>query len=527
MLKKMYIKEFRGIKEQELEIANRITIFAGKNGTQKSTLLGLLAQPFVFYGKKHKNQTEKFLTLFGTNFEAQFSDLFKFSKKYDIDTTHPYEIELDKKVFEVSKCYLNTKKREENELRIIHYQDNNYKKYSTFSNFIYPVLYLGLSRLFPIGESEKIKTEKISNLDENLRVEFKKLYNKVLKQTENFTEEIIEKNIGGKTIGIDTGYYDGLTNSSGQDNVGKIIASLLSFKKLKEEYKNYKGGLLLIDELDASLFVASQITLFDILESYAKSLNLQIIFTTHSLELLKHIKHKSSNDTILYYLLKIGKKINIEKNPDYKNIYNNIRNIIEGEEKKEKIKIYTEDQRAADILKKILKESLKITFLDIIPLSWDWKTIMKSNKNFLLYDRIFIYDGDVPHSELNQQNELKLPFTKALEVEMLNLLKNEEADSIVWDKYDFTKEYFLDKIENIFCTDLNNTESCKNILKDEKFYKKVENAFFTIWKKENSLYIKDFIKDLEEKYKKIQNLNIYRWDEIIKMTAQNKKEKEA
>jgi hypothetical protein len=161
MLKKIYIKEFRGIKEQELEIASRITVFAGKNGTQKSTLLGLLAQPFVFYGKKHKNQTEKFLTLFGTNFEAQFSDLFKFSKKYDKDTTHPYEIELDKKIFGVNKCYLNTKKREENELRIIHYQDENYKKYGTFSNFIYPVLYLGLSRLFPIGESEKIKTEKI------------------------------------------------------------------------------------------------------------------------------------------------------------------------------------------------------------------------------------------------------------------------------------------------------------------------------------------------------------------------------
>ncbi|MDT1827834.1 ATP-binding protein, partial [Acinetobacter baumannii] len=76
--------------------------------------------------------------------------------------------------------------------------------------------------------------------------------------------------------------YDHESVSVGEDNTGQILMALFSFQKLKEEYVDYHGGILLIDEIDAGLFPAAQVELIKILESFAKRLNLQIIFTTHS-----------------------------------------------------------------------------------------------------------------------------------------------------------------------------------------------------------------------------------------------------
>ena len=61
----------------------------------------------------------------------------------------------------------------------------------------------------------------------------------------------------------------------------------------------YKGGLLLIDEFDATLFPASQFCLMDILYDISPSLNLQIVVTTHSTDLINHVLTvKSKNDEI-------------------------------------------------------------------------------------------------------------------------------------------------------------------------------------------------------------------------------------
>lgn len=71
--------------------------------------------------------------------------------------------------------------------------------------------------------------------------------------------------------------YNHLGNSAGQDNIGQIISALISFKRLQKELGNrYKGGILLIDELDASLYPAAQIKLVDVLHKKSLELNLQV-----------------------------------------------------------------------------------------------------------------------------------------------------------------------------------------------------------------------------------------------------------
>lgn len=93
-----------------------------------------------------------------------------------------------------------------------------------------------------------------------------------------------EKGIGKQVYaGINDGMHDIFTNSAGEGNVSRIILAVLSFKRLKDKYKkDYKGGILLIDELDATLYGFSQKKLLKYLLDSAKEYKIQIIFTTHS-----------------------------------------------------------------------------------------------------------------------------------------------------------------------------------------------------------------------------------------------------
>jgi len=68
---------------------------------------------------------------------------------------------------------------------------------------------------------------------------------------------------------------------------------LMSFRKLKEEYPDYKGGLLLIDEADAGLFPTAQVNLLKMLDRECKNLNLQVVMTSHSPVLIEYAFEQS------------------------------------------------------------------------------------------------------------------------------------------------------------------------------------------------------------------------------------------
>lgn len=42
----LYIQKFRSLKDRTLQLGKYITVITGKNGTMKSSLLGLIAHPF-------------------------------------------------------------------------------------------------------------------------------------------------------------------------------------------------------------------------------------------------------------------------------------------------------------------------------------------------------------------------------------------------------------------------------------------------------------------------------------------------
>ena len=99
----------------------------------------------------------------------------------------------------------------------------------------------------------------------------------------------LEKWASSKTFaGVSDDTHDIFTNSAGEGNIMRIILAVLSFKRLKEQYgRDYRGGILLIDELDATLYGFSQAKLVDYLWQVAGDYKIQIVFTTHSPIILK------------------------------------------------------------------------------------------------------------------------------------------------------------------------------------------------------------------------------------------------
>lgn len=69
----IYIDDFRKFKNEELDLGTNMTIIFGRNGTLKSTLMGLIAQPF---------RTD-YTDIFSKPMQTKFSNVFNLSKTKD------------------------------------------------------------------------------------------------------------------------------------------------------------------------------------------------------------------------------------------------------------------------------------------------------------------------------------------------------------------------------------------------------------------------------------------------------------
>ena len=90
VLNKLHVNQFRGLENIEINLGNSISVICGKNGTAKSTILGLIAQIFSFetnYAngeklqyKNEENELVDYRTIIGKLFTSQFREHFRLSK---------------------------------------------------------------------------------------------------------------------------------------------------------------------------------------------------------------------------------------------------------------------------------------------------------------------------------------------------------------------------------------------------------------------------------------------------------------
>lgn len=293
-LKKLVIENFRALKNVEVEFGDHITVVCGKNGTSKSSILGIAAQIFSFEKDYAKDEVLSFRQITGGSFKSQYSEHFRISEKFDVPGSMTVNIELhDGYTDQTATAKLELMKRQSkrgNTLPRPVVRNNSTAGVSsnTSRNFTHPVIFLSLKRLFPISARDY----KVSDHEylEKHKQEFIGLTNELLNRGSSHatgTDGTISSAVAHGSN------YDHESVSAGEDNAGQIILALMSFRMLKEEYPDYKGGLLLIDEADAGLFPTAQVNLLKMLDRECKNLNLQVVMTSHSPVLIEYAFEQS------------------------------------------------------------------------------------------------------------------------------------------------------------------------------------------------------------------------------------------
>ena len=440
-ISKININKFRAFRNQEFKVGAQITAIAGQNGTQKSTLLGMITQVFTITDKKSPLFGES--PLCGGNYKSAFQDKFRLSPKYDKPKEHEWTLSFDNG----SDFTVESIKRSDSD--IIRFWRKGLR--GKGDGYIqYPTIFLSLKRVLPLAESGDVKnSNKLSQVEIN---EFKKLHDRIMITESNINEVLMLEGHDKQTLGISTDKYDWNSNSIGQDNLGKIILALFSFKRLKEKYpEDYTGGILAIDELDATMFPASQKKLLSVLRKYSSQYNIQIFFTTHSLSLLESVDEmrkeclnveKTRNDIRLIYLQRIDNLVEINDEATFHNITLNLRVMQDPKEKIKKIPVYTEDKENATFAKYLLRgKTSNLNFIDIsMPCTTLLELSLKKIPAFTAPQALIILDGDVntrhkSESKLKKvSNILLLPSDKSPEQYLATFLHGLSDKDKLWAK---------------------------------------------------------------------------------------------
>jgi predicted ATPase/AcrR family transcriptional regulator len=286
-IKKLVIEKFRALNNVEVEFGDHITVVCGKNGTSKSSILGIAAQIFNFEKDYAKDEMLSFREIAGGSFKSQYSEHFRISKRFDVSGSMTVNIELhDGYLGQAATAKLELMKRGKSPRPVV--RNNSTATGNTSRNFTHPVIFLSLKRLYPIAARNYEVTD-FEYLKKHER-EFIKLTNELLNRDSSHATST-DGTISSAVAHDEN--YDHESVSAGEDNAGQIILALMSFRKLKDEYPDYKGGLLLIDEADAGLFPTAQVNLLKMLDRECKNLNLQVVMTSHSPVLIEHAFEQS------------------------------------------------------------------------------------------------------------------------------------------------------------------------------------------------------------------------------------------
>lgn len=467
IIKSIDIEEFRAFENVSFALGKHITAIAGRNATQKTTVLGMIGQPFTISSKDHPMYGCK--TIDGYNFKSQFREKFKISPAYDIIGTHKWTLNLHQNVYsEPSYSIESIARKQKGKPDTLRFW--NAKSRAKGAGYIQlPVYFLSLSRLFPIGEAGKTKPVKIELSDDEKKYCLIK-YRTILSIQDGGDSTVgLEKGTSSRSFtGVTDQTHDIFTNSAGEGNITRIVLAVLSFKRLKEKYgNNYKGGVLLIDEIDSTLYGFSQKKIVEYLYEAAEEFKIQIVFTTHSPIVLKavnklqrkEIQNKGINlppyayNSSIVYLepqyASDGKRTIMPKNVFSSYELNNMLNDInlsvpiDGN----KMNIYCEDAEAIGFVQHLLKKKLSMNldlYMQFIDINLGWtnylqlveKRVPEFTKN------VIILDGDVQEKKEykskkriveNAQNILFLPLV--IEKDMFILLKNHSLFNDFKDSY--------------------------------------------------------------------------------------------
>ena len=430
------IEQFRMLHNQGFALGNKLTAILGQNGTMKTTLLGMICEPFRFEEPKDL-EGRSYRTIGGTLFQMKFNDAFKFSdgpNGFERAGDHRWNVLINEAVYPEKLYPARTIARTNKQLNDIRTWAGETKTKGK-KHVQYPCIYLSLKRLIPIGEEKNIAHKPLELTPEE-REWFEKHHKKILLVLDEMQDAELVRSSNKSTLGFVTDRYDSLTNSAGQDNVGKILLSIMSFARLKQELgEAYKGGLLLIDEIDATLYPAAQKKLVEFLLKEAGNLQLQVVFTTHSPDTIRVLYNQSySQQCKVVYLETRDGETDVFEDLPLQSVLAHLRAETVPQHQL-KIKVMAEDESTRMFMKGLVPSELKpkLEYIDIALGHGELNKLRRSGLEDF-QSAIIVFDGDVNlnRREYVADNAIKLPGSAAPEVVFYIFLWSLSARDSFW-----------------------------------------------------------------------------------------------
>lgn len=311
----VYFKQLKGLHDVQIEFAKPLTAIMGVNGAGKTTIIHALACMFQPEGNGENNRFSRFFipNTDSTWKNSEMTVTIENEKKTRIERTY------SKKVDRWAPRYENRPKK-----NVYYIGIDSCLPEIERNNATAPIQYRTEKR------SDKVATKVIQKAAYVLNIDYQDL-------TDN-------KYKNRNMIGVTTGHklqYSSLSMGTGEQRTIKILETVLS----AEVY-----SLILVDEIDLLLHPSAFKRLIEQLYTIAVDRHLQIVFTTHSLEVEQMREHLS-----IQYI----ENVKISDGSERTMVYNEISSDLIyklSETHITPITIYVEDLLSASVVKAILRE---------------------------------------------------------------------------------------------------------------------------------------------------------------------------
>jgi len=491
------IRNFRTLKAQTLILGGNVTVLSGRNGTMKTSLMGLLAHPFSSEAKD----------AFGSDLKTPLQQVFKLSPEFDTED-YTYDMKLQTAngdvVSEAVSIYRVAQNTNRHRVVVSGASKGD-------GNFTYNTSFLNLKRLFPLVDTQAAPTtdSKISLTAEEAG-DLKDFYETIFPSSEYESFIPIHQNKVKTTFALagSSARYDWHSISSGEDNLGAIFNRLIGFQRSYKPGNKCGNGILCIDEFESSLHPVAQLKLLDYLYRWSEKYKVQVVISTHSLHLIQHLYLSHSpnllaNRIVINFISKStakGDNFPILKNPDYNLAYKEL-TFTKPEEiaAARKLKIFCEDEYAVHFAKRLIKTQTILSTVEFhsstdpdggkIGTSWTALRKLCVEYPLLLEGALALFDADVGQDELSkikyQHLYLVLPDEESLAIERRIIafiigLKNDDHFFEYFNKERdiFLNEFKTAQIRSLSLADVKNPEKTSIIRckawadSDKKSFKK-------------------------------------------------------
>ncbi|MBP1544501.1 MAG: AAA family ATPase [Oscillospiraceae bacterium] len=377
VLKSVYFKELKGLKETSINFSNTLTAIMGVNGSGKTTVIHALAcayqPPVNGHGENHR-----FSDFFVPNTDALWkgSEFHIVNERKDkkSSSTISYSRKYEKAFDRWAPRYGDRPKRN--------------------------VYYIGIDTCLPeierkISQTRISYTSAAKNDKTSKRIIEESAY--ILnKEYEILMDNTFQrKHLTG--VKLRSGLkYSSLSMGTGEQRTIKILECVLN----AEPY-----SLILIDEIDLLLHTSSLNRLVERLSKIAKEHNLQIVFTTHAIEMLELTQYVK-----IQYIDCVYKPTGDTQSIVYDKISSDFFYSLTGRLTRP-ITVYVEDEFAKSVVKKVLRIHNMSSKVEVIKYGAVENAFTLASAKILsgsdVINTLFVLDGDKYRSQEEKLEQIK------------------------------------------------------------------------------------------------------------------------